>query len=165
MTVWLKLAHIAALAIWCGGLLVLPGLFARRPAIGSDAALWHLQRFTRHAYVELISPAAFVAVATGIALIFVREVYTPWMALKLVAVGVLVLLHLRAGHVIQRVFEPDRRYPAWRQVLAVSGVAATALGILFLVLAKPPLDLSRLPDWLTRPGALQDRLDIMIPIP
>lgn len=165
MMLWLKIAHIASLIVWCGGLLILPGLFARRPAIESNAALYHLQRFARFAFVQAISPAAFLTVATGIALIFAREVFTPWMALKLVAVGILVVLHLRAGYVIQRVFEPDRHYPHWRRILSVTAVAGTVVAILALVLGKPSIDLGRLPLWLRQPGALQDLLDTIIPIP
>lgn len=165
MTAWVKFAHVAAIAVWVGGLLALPGLFAHRSAVESEAGLYRLQRFIRYAYVQAISPAAFVAVATGILLIFLREAFTPWMALKLVAVGALVLLHLRAGYVVQRLFRPGRDYPRWRQLASVPAVAAAALAVLWLVLAKPPLELSELPDWLRTPGALQDVLETMIPIP
>lgn len=165
MTTWLKLAHIAALILWCGGLLVLPGLFALRPGVDGPSSLYRLQRFARAAYVEAISPAAFVAVTTGIALIFVTGVFTPWMALKLVAVGFLVMLHLRAGHVVNRVFHPGSRYPAWRQAGSVLALLLTMLVILWLVLAKPPLDLDRLPSWLQEPGALQGLVETIIPMP
>ena len=165
MAAWLTAAHIASIVIWCGGLIALPGLFACRPAVESPGQLYRLQRFVRYAYVQAISPAAFMAVATGLLLIFAREAFTPWMALKLLAVGLLVLLHLRAGHVIQRLFEPGRSYARWRQPASVVAVLAAAGAILWLVLAKPVLDLGRLPDWLRSPGGLQDLLDTMIPIP
>lgn len=164
MIAWLKAAHIVALIIWCAGLLMLPSIYVHRQSATSAEGLFHLQRFARATFVVIASPAAFVAVATGTVLIFAREVFTEWMAFKLAAVGVLVLLHVRAGFVVLRLFEPDRRFARWRQALATTATVATISVILWLVLAKPMVDLEGAPRWL-EPGGLQSLLETIIPIP
>ncbi|MGQ4274687.1 CopD family protein [Terrihabitans sp. B22-R8] len=165
MSVWLKAAHICALLIWCGGLLVLPSLFALRGKHPAGPDLWRLQRFVRFSYTYVISPAAFIAVGTGTALIFVQSVFTPWFALKLFVVGLLALLHVRHGFVILRVFDDDNGYSLARNVVATGLTTAVVSAILFLVLAKPVLDINALPEAMHTPGALQSLFETMIPIP
>jgi len=164
MMLWLKLLHIGALTVWCSGLLVLPTLFAHRPA-AAGSALHRLQRFSRRGYVQVISPAAFIAVASGVALIFTREVFMPWMVVKLAAVGALVMLHLRLGHVIQHIFDPGATYARWRYVASMLSLSFVMLVILALVLGKPSLPLTTLPTWLREAGSLQDLVEMFIPIP
>jgi len=164
MILWLKFLHMGALAVWCSGLLVLPTLFAQRPpTVGSS--LYRLQRFSRRGYVQVISPAAFLTVASGVALIFAREVFAPWMVVKLAAVGALVMLHLRLGYVIERVFDPGATFAQWRRVVSIVTLSVVMLIILALVLGKPPLSLAQLPNWLLEAGALQDFVEMLIPIP
>jgi uncharacterized membrane protein len=161
IAVWLKAVHISALVIWCGGVLVLPGLFALRPTVEAGPELWHLQRFTRRAYRAIVSPAAFVAVVSGTALVFVREVFTAWFAAKLAAVGVLTILHIRYGYIILHLFDEDVRYATWRKWLSIL-VALAAIGaILWLVLDKPPFGREPLPRWLVTPGGLRE---VVLPI-
>ncbi len=156
IAVWLKAVHISALVIWCGGVLALPGLFGLRSSVTTGPDLWHLQRFIRHAYRGIISPAAFVAVVSGTALVFVQEVFTAWFAAKLAAVGVLTIIHIRFGYIILHLFEEDAPYQRWRKWLSIVITLATIGAILWLVLDKPPFELEPLPLWLTRPGGLRD---------
>jgi uncharacterized membrane protein len=165
VTVWLKALHISTLVIWCSGILMLPTLFAYRPAVESKADLWRLQRFIRFTYTVLISPAAFVAVISGTVLIFMREVFTTWFAAKLAAVGLLTILHLRFGYIILHLFEDDARYQRWRMWLSIAGAVVAISTILWLVLAKPPFELARLPNWLLEPGGLQSLSETIKPIP
>lgn len=165
MIAWLKFLHVATLSIWAAGLLALPQIFLQRTGLGNDRHLFRLHRFARFAYVRVVSPAAFVAVGTGIALIFANHVYTPWLALKLAAVGGMVLLHMQAGYVMVRLFQRDIRFPAWRAYFTLAGTSAAIGAVLWLVLAKPILTFDRLPGWMTRPGGLQSLFDIRIPIP
>ncbi|WP_027135489.1 CopD family protein [Geminicoccus roseus] len=165
MIPWLKFVHIAMLSIWAAGLMALPGIFLQRTGLKNDNRLFRLHRFARFAYVRVISPAAFVAVGSGIALIFANEVYAPWMALKLAAVGGMVLLHMQAGYIMVRLFDRDIRFATWRAALTLGGTLAAIGAILWLVLAKPALTFDFLPDWMTRPGGLQSLFDIRIPIP
>lgn len=162
----LKALHIASLALWCGALLVMPTLFRHRGRTGGGSGgTEELHRTIRAVFIGLASPAAVVAVGSGTGLIFVGDVFTPWMFLKLAAVAGLVGMHVRAGFVLFHLFDPGRRYPRWRQAgatLLLSGVLAT---ILVLVLAKPRLDMDFLPRWMTEPGGLQSFSSTMMPMP
>lgn len=165
MIVGLKTLHIASLVVWCAGLLVLPSLFALRPAGNEGPRLWRLQRFARTVFIRFVSPAAFVAIGSGTALVFARAVFDPWFTLKLAAVGLLTLLHMRAGFVIVRVFRDGGSYAPWRSALAQGGTVLVIVAILVLVLAKPPVDLARLPAWMSEPGGLQSFIESFVPIP
>ncbi len=152
--VWTKSLHIAALVVWCGGLLLLPVLMNQREAAGEGAPLHRLHAFTRFAYIVIVSPAAFLAIASGTALILIREVFTTWFALKLLFVGLLTGLHVWTGLVILQLFEEGKHFRAWRMVSALLVLSLTLLAILWLVLAKPAVDLALVPDAFHRPGAL-----------
>lgn len=165
MIVGLKILHVASLAVWCAGLLVLPGLFALRPAGHEGPRLWRLQRFARAVFIRFASPAAFVAIGSGTALVFAREVFDAWFALKLLAVGLLAILHVRAGFVIVGVFRRGGAYAPWRAATAEGATALVVAAILALVLAKPAVDLGTLPAWTTEPGGLQSFAERFVPIP
>ncbi len=165
MIAWVKAVHIVALTVWCAGLLALPGLYAQRSRLRSRDEVHDLQRLTRAVFINVTSPAAFVAVAAGTALVFLHDVFTVWMALKLLAVGVLVALHVREGHLILHLFDPGGRYARWQQAAGTLATLATIGVILWLVLAKPGFDLDGLPEWLRRPGGLQSLLETMRPMP
>jgi putative membrane protein len=162
MIVWTKAIHITALTVWCAGLLLLPVIYARRAGLRGDP-LHELHRLARTLFISITSPAAFVAVVTGTLLIFLRDVFTVWMALKLVAVGVLVVLHVRQGYIILHLFDPGRSYARWRQYLAVGSTASAIVAVLLLVLAKPVIDIAS--PAMLRPGGLQSLLETMIPMP
>jgi protoporphyrinogen IX oxidase len=165
MIEWLKIVHIATLVVWCGGLLVLPGLFAQRPVGHEGPALWRLQRFARDGYTKIVSPAALVAIGSGTALIFAREVFTVWFALKLLAVGALAGIHVRAGYLIMDVFEKGGDYAHWRRIVTQVATVMVIVAILYLVLAKPNVDFEILPDWFHQPGGLRSASEMLMPIP
>ena len=123
MILWLKILHIATLSVWCAGLVGLPLLYARRPVVAEGGPLFELQAFTRFLFVTLVSPAAFLAIGSGTALIFLRETFTLWFAAKLLAVGVLALLHLDAAD-----YAVERKNPvgpeAWATLAARCDPAA-----------------------------------------
>jgi protoporphyrinogen IX oxidase len=155
MIVWLKFIHVTTIAIWCAGLICLPGLYVQRAHLPNRDALHRLQGFVRFSYVVLISPAAFVAIATGTALIFVAETFEAWFTAKLFFVGLLVGIHVLTGLVIVRLFEEGEIYPAWRFVAVTVLTVLVTLAILFFVLGKPAIDLDILPADLHQPGALR----------
>jgi putative membrane protein len=164
MIAWTKAIHILALAAWCAGLLVLPALYVRRNGLhGRDLA--DLQRNARFIFVAIVSPAALVTIVAGMLLIFLAELFTVWMAVKLLAVGLLAALHVRQGYVILRVFNDGGSYAPWRRGATVLATLATIGTILALVLTKPHLDPAAVPAWLREPGRLQSLLEIDIPIP
>lgn len=152
MVAILKFIHIASVAIWMAGLVSLPGLFVQRARIADASELLSLQRMVRHAYLALMSPAAFVAIASGTVLIFLRAAFEPWLSTKLALVGLLVLIHILTGLVIIRLFDRGETYPVWR--FAAETVASLMLvtGVLYLVLAKP--DIAASPSVFTEPGGL-----------
>ncbi|QDL99477.1 hypothetical protein FLL57_20145 [Rhodopseudomonas palustris] len=164
MIAWLKLVHILALMVWCAGLLALPGLFVHRSRL-ADAEAAELHRLTRTLFIKITSPAAFVAVVAGTVLLFMRDVFTTWMMLKLVVVGVLVVIHVRGGHQILNLFGPEGHYAAWRRWTMTAATLCTIAGILTLVLAKPVLAPLNLPDWMTRPGGLHSLVETIKPTP
>ena len=164
MIAWTKAVHIAALMVWCAGLLVLPSIYAQRKMLRGDA-LHQLHRFARAVFIGVTSPAAFLTVIAGTALIFLRDVFTVWMAFKLVAVGALAVLHMRQGYVLLAVFEPGRSYAPWRQIVTTIATLGVITAILFLVLAKPPIDTAKLPHWMLTPGGLQSLLETIMPMP
>lgn len=162
MIAWLKFVHIATIAIWAAGLISLPGLYVQRAHVADDEQLYRLQRIVRSAYVRLISPAAFVAVASGIALIFLRETFAAWFSLKLAFVAGLVVIHALTGLVIIRLFREGEVYPVWRFVAVTALTFAIVIVILVLVLAKPEIAIAY-PAALGKPGALRELLSDFIP--
>ena len=153
----LKLVHIAGIALWSGGLLCLPLLYVQRRSLAGNA-LHRLHNFTRFFYVRLVSPAAFAAIASGTALIFVQATFEPWFSLKLALVAALVLIHVLSGLVILRLFEPDQSYPAARFVAVTLLTGVVVAAILFVVLAKPEWRIAGAVTTFFSPGALGDML-------
>lgn len=155
--VWVKLLHVAMLAIWAGGLLLMPVLFGQRRAAGTGPTLHRLHAFTRFAYITVISPAAFLAIGSGIALVWLRGIDQPWFALKLLLVGVLVGLHVWIGLLVMSIFEEGRHFARWRVVASLTTLSALMLGIFWVVLAKPEIDpAGLLPGFMLRPGGLRE---------
>ncbi|WP_330999210.1 CopD family protein [Oryzicola mucosus] len=153
IVILLKFVHILSIAIWSAGLLCLPFLYVQRRRLEDDA-LHRLHNFTRFIYVGVISPAAFMAVACGIALIFLQATYQPWFSVKLALVGIMVMIHVMSGLMILRLFEPGQTYPYWRFV-AVTVLTTSVIGaILFVVLGKPVWSIDRHIAGIFAPGAL-----------
>lgn len=156
MLAWLKAAHIAALCVWCAGLVFLPMLFlgrAERPELPVLKRLW---RFTWFGYRAVISPAAVLAIATGTGLIFANNVFVPWLFLKLLAVGGMVLLHMSYGHVLEKLADRDRCFPRLGSFGLVVAAHLLIVAVLLLVLGKPGVDAEIFPEWMRRPGTGQE---------
>lgn len=146
MIAWLKVIHIVGIAFWCAGLLALPSLYAQRSRAQSQRRLLQLHHFTRFIFINVASPAGFVAIATGICLIFLREAFTSWMVLKLAAVGSLVVIHIWSSQTLIHLFEPGRRFGRWRRAI-MHMTTVVAIGVvLYLVLGKPRIHLDPLPE-------------------
>ncbi|MBH0238367.1 CopD family protein [Methylobrevis sp. L22] len=154
--------------IWSAGLVCLPGLYVQRAHVASGPSLHRLQGLVRFLYVAAMSPAAFVAIGSGTALIFLRETWAPWFGAKLFFVGLMATIHIMTGLVIIRLFDDGQIYPVWR-FLAVTVVTVVIIAaILFLVLAKPDLAAmlpAALPDWMAEPGGLGRWLGELSPFP
>lgn len=144
----LKCAHIAGLSVWVAGLIAMPGLLAGLDSAEGEKA--GRLRFSRFAFELVFSPAAVLAIASGIALIFVSSYQIGWLAPKLLLIGVLSLLHLLIGRGLARV---GRRFMPGRAVraLMVLGAIAGTSAVLALALGKPVVDEALLPQWVTQP--------------
>jgi putative membrane protein len=103
MTTLLKFIHLGTIAIWSGGLIVLPFLFWQRRDIKVGPELDRLHRLTRFVYVGMTSPAAFVAIGSGTALIFLQTTFLEWFSLKMVLLG---KPHIDSNQFAQNLFTP-----------------------------------------------------------
>lgn len=163
--VYVKALHISALVVWAAGLLYLPSLLIAHRGVDSRPEFIRLRNATRFNYNALVSPAAFLAVGSGTALLFLgTDVLQGWMFLKLAAVGVLVMAHVHYGFVLGRLAEGGREPPRIRLLAVLAIVLGSAAVILWLVLAKPDIPTGMLPAWLHEPGGLQSVLSIVTPI-
>ncbi|WP_116085155.1 CopD family protein [Tropicimonas sp. IMCC34011] len=155
-----KALHIAALSLWCGGLLVLPFMLARHDPnmLAEDYRI--IRRATHITYTTFVTPAAVIAVIAGTWLIFMREVFVPWLFAKLAFVALLVVAHAWIGYILVRVAEEPGHHKPPHPVLPGLAVAIPAVAILFIVLAKPAFDWLTFPDWLLEPRGGQLPFDV-----
>lgn len=134
---FLKLLHFAALLVWCGTLLYLPGLIAAGTRPGEPAFYRDHAHIVRLVFTLVSSPAAVLAIASGSLLFVDPTALHPWLILKLSAVALLVLLHALCGVLILRV---ERRPEV--NIRSTSGLVAVLIALLvgatlWLVLGKP----------------------------
>ncbi len=150
---WVKGLHIAALILWCAGLVALPLVLSKHDVAEEQADYARLRRITHYGYTRIVTPAAVIAIAAGTALIFLRGVFEPWLFAKLVAVGLLVALHGLTGHVVVLMSERRGTYapPSSKPMIVITLLTMTA--VLLLVLGKPAVP-DLIPAWLEAP---QDR--------
>jgi uncharacterized membrane protein len=146
-----KAAHIVGLVVWLGGLLALPLLLARHDPAVSTEDYRVIRQGSHLTYTMVVTPAAVAAVIAGTWLIFMREVFTPWMFAKLAVVAVLVSAHVWIGHLVVRVGEAPEIHRPPPPLLPLTAVMAPALLVFALVLAKPDLSGLSFPDWASRP--------------
>ena len=154
MMVLLKFVHLAAIAIWSGGLIVLPFLFWQRATLTGEADLDRLHRLTRFVYVGMASPAAVIAIGSGTALIFLQATFQEWFSLKMVLVGGMVMLHVAAGLVLGHLFEPGGRFGLFSHLALTGAYLVLASAIIWIVLAKPHVDSNLIAVHLFEPGGL-----------
>jgi protoporphyrinogen IX oxidase len=154
VTLLLKFIHLAAIAIWSAGLIVLPFLFWQRRSLTAGADLDRLHRMTRFVYVGMTSPAAFIAIASGTALIFLQATFLEWFSVKMVLVGAMAMLHVAAGLALPRVFLPDGRFGRFSCIALTSAYLVLVTAIIWVVLAKPHIDSNQFAAHLFEPGAL-----------
>jgi uncharacterized membrane protein len=152
---WLKFVHIAGIALWVAGLIYLAALLLGHHRVQDRQDFARIRMGSRFAYMGLVSPAAFISVGAGGALLFVSDALHPWMFVKLVAVGVLVIAHMQYGYVLTHLADEEEEGPTFRIVAIGCGIIASVVAILYLVLAKPVITDEFVPDWFSEPGLLQ----------
>lgn len=156
---WLKFIHIAGIAIWVAGLLYLSALLASHDKVRDQQEFARIRMASRFAYMGLISPAAFLAIAAGTALLFVADALHPWMFVKLAGVAVLIVVHVQYAYVLTNLAEEGARGPTVRIRIMVTATILAAISIVALALSKPPIAGDFLPDWLSEPGFLKRPAD------
>ncbi len=125
-----------------------------------QAEFAQIRRATHYGYVWLITPAAILTIASGGALIFMREVFTVWIVAKLVLVTGLVAVHAWVGHTIVAVAETEGQHEPPEPLTSTIIISGLVIGILGLVLAKPELEELPMPSWLLAPLGRQLPFDI-----
>lgn len=148
-----KSLHLIALSIWCGGLIALPMMLSRHDSLISQDDYEVVRHRTHITYTMIVTPAAIIAVIAGTWLIFLRQVFVPWLFAKLVFVALLLVLHVWIGHSIVRIAEKPGDHKPPNPYLPVTGVLACATAILLFVLGKPDIDWVDMPQWLLTPRA------------
>lgn len=154
MTTLLKFVHLATIALWSGGLIVLPFLFWQRRGLDPGRDLERLHRFTRYVYVAITSPAAFVAIGSGTALIFLQATFQEWFTAKMLLVGLMVMLHVVAGLVLLQLFAADGHFGRASYAALTMAYLALITAIIWIALAKPHFDSNEVAAELFKPGAL-----------
>ena len=154
MTTLLKFVHLAAIALWSGGLLALPFLFWQRRGLAAGPDLDRLHRIARLVYVELTSPAAFIAIGSGTVLIFLQATFQEWFSLKMLLVALMAMLHVVAGLILVQLFQPNGRISRFSCTALTGSYAVLITAVIWLVLAKPHIDASQFAAHLFEPGGL-----------
>ena len=155
-----KALHISFVAVWVAGLFALPRMLARHDRAVVQAEFAQIRRATHFGYIWVITPAAILAISTGAALIFMRDVFTVWIFAKLVLVTGLVAMHAWVGHTIIAVAETQGQHEPPEPLLPTMAIFGLVIGVLFLVLAKPELEEIAMPSWLLEPLGRQLPFDI-----
>ena len=156
----IKALHISMLALWCAGLFALPLLLSRHDGVRVQSDYNRIHGLTHFGYVAVTTPAAVLAIFSGLLLIFLRDVFELWLFAKLFMVALLVCFHVWVGRTIgETALTPGRHEggnPMWQQMILVVIVT----GILTLVLGKPELAEIPMPDWLSSPRDVQLPFDV-----
>lgn len=156
---WLKFIHITGIAIWIAGLLYLASLLAGHDRVRDQQDFARIRMASRFAYMGLVSPAAFIAVGAGTALLFLSDALHPWMFAKLATVTVLVIVHVQYAYVLTHLADEGAQEPTVRIRIMVAAIIGAASVIIYLALAKPVLGDDILPNWLSQPGFLKPPAD------
>ena len=156
MIALVKAMHVIGLVVWCAGLIALPIIiqtYGRAARVRTQTGYSEFRLLTHRSYVELVTPAAVIAVGAGTALMFLEEVRDPWMMAKLAAVAGMGLCHAWIEHMVTMTGEENGRYQLPTPIPALLGAIGLMGVVLWLVLAKPDLAplADALPDWLHQP--------------
>ena len=114
----------------------------------------------------MTSPAAFLAIASGTALIFLQNTFLEWFSLKMMFVAILVMLHVLAGLILAHLFEPGGHFGRFSYVVMTGAYLVLITAIIWVVLAKPHIDSNQFATHLFTPGRLHHLFDeIRMPTP
>ncbi len=136
---WMTALHLTFLLIWCAGLFYLPGLFAAYSRAGTVREHHQMRIITRFIFFAVATPAAALAILTGIALAYATDIQGNWLPAKALVVLLMILFHMYCGRRVIRLGK-GRRMTSNAMLLALIAIPAVLVPlVLWLVLAKPDL--------------------------
>jgi len=138
---WLKALHIIAVIAWMAGMLYLPRLFVYHCGAAKGSELSEkLKVMERRLMRAIINPSMILAIALGIALLFVSDFVVwseGWIYAKLVFVAGLAGIHGMLSR-YRRAFAEDRNTQSERFFRIINEVPAVLMvGIVIFVVVKP----------------------------
>lgn len=137
--IWVLGLHILTLLIWLASVLYVPLLIA---AESKDQRPFNEPPFqfgsvARMVFIYVSVPAAIIAITAGTVVFMLNNSAEFWLVVKLTLVTVLTILHASLGLLIARLERQQMQYLAlWSRCLLVA-LMACAMGIIWIVLAKP----------------------------
>jgi putative membrane protein len=141
---WFLVLHIIALLLWSAALLYLPALIAGSAA--RRVQLSEPQRehdsVARFFFTHLATPPAIVAIFSGTVVFLLEDITDVWLIAKLTLVTGLVVCHALAGVLVIRAEAPEgKSVQPWCWLLG-GALALQMTAIVWLVLAKPAIELN-----------------------
>ncbi len=133
---WMVAIHIIFILAWSAGLLGLMYLLAVRKKQGEAQEMEFLERLERKLYLRIATPAAVLAVASGVWLMATRGFDGGWMLVKLALVFVMVLGHVYSGKLLKDYWRGRTRHRSlfYHSYNGIQILTITA--IIYLVVSK-----------------------------
>jgi protoporphyrinogen IX oxidase len=139
---WILVLHIVALLFWCAALLYLPALIAGMHARRTEIVASPRQHDSvpRFVFTHIATPAALIAIISGTLVFLLGNIVELWLIAKLSLVLALVIGHALTGLLVLRIEDAaGRPVQPWCGLLAAI-LCVLMLSIIWIVLAKPPLE-------------------------
>lgn len=133
---WIKALHISFMVTWFAGLFYLPRLFVYHAMSDDEISNERFKVMERKLFYGIMTPGAVFTIAFG-AWLLSYGFWGPWMVLKLIFVGLLVVYHIWCGTIVTK-FKHDANththvFFRWMNEVPVLFLFA----IIILVVVKP----------------------------
>ena len=112
MYFWLKVLHIAAMAVWFTGLFFLPRLFVAHQRGEIDADRAYFNPAANLLFFRIMTPAALVTTVIG-AILMAWNPDGAWLVMKLAVVTLAILIHLYLGVILYQLGQGKPRHGPW----------------------------------------------------